>query len=253
MKRYFLEVAYDGTAFHGSQLQGTLPTVQFNVNKALTTILRSPIESFGASRTDEGVHGLGSYYHFDFEGEIADSLLYKLNALFPPQMAAINLYQAKNPALNARFDAISRRYRYKIYHYKDPFQLKRGLFHPYGLDLEAMKAAASVLKDYTDFETFSKKNTQSFTFNCTIFDTFWEQVGDQTHFVVEANRFLRGMVRALVGTQIKVGRGIHTVQEFRDIIESKDCSKADFSVTGNGLYLESIKYPADSLILLQSR
>ena len=249
--RVFIEVTYDGTAFHGSQLQGELSTVQFHVNRVLSILLRRPIETFGASRTDEGVHALANVYHFDMDEPLDDKLLYRINALLPPQMCANALYKAKDPEMNARFAATSRRYRYKIYHRKNPFLVGRALYHPYPLDLEAMQQAASALKEYTDFETFSKKNTQTYTFNCTIFQAYWERVGDETHFVVEANRFLRGMVRALVGTQIKVGRGVHSVEDFRKIIESKDCSKADFSVTGNGLYLEAVNFPEDSLEVLQ--
>lgn len=246
--RYFLEVSYDGLSFHGSQLQGDLPTVQFAVNKALSTLLRTPIETFGASRTDEGVHALGNYYHFDFDGEIHPNTVYKMNALLPQKVAVVNLYQARNPEMNARFDALSRRYRYKIYKAKDPFKQGRALFHPYPLDLGLLNETAAVLQEYIDFETFSKRNTQTFTFKCTIFQSYWEVVGDELHYIVEANRFLRGMVRALVGTQIKANKQEDPVAVFRNIIEAKDCTRADFSVTGNGLYLEAVNFAPDTLI-----
>ncbi|RQO30659.1 tRNA pseudouridine(38-40) synthase TruA [Taibaiella sp. KBW10] len=246
--RYFLEVSYDGLSFHGSQLQGDLPTVQYAVNKALSTLLRVPIESFGASRTDEGVHALGNFYHFDYEGELHPHTVYKLNALLPLKIAVVNLYEAKNPEMNARFDALSRRYRYKIYKAKNPFKQGRALFHPYPLDVATLNETAAVLKEYLDFETFSKRNTQTFTFKCTIFQSYWEENDDELHYVVEANRFLRGMVRALVGTQIKVNKQPGSVALFKSIIESKDCCRADFSVTGNGLYLEAVNFPEDTLI-----
>lgn len=241
--RYFLEVSYDGIAFHGSQLQGELPTVQLAINKALSTILREPVETFGASRTDEGVHALGNFYHFDFEQPLHPELAYKMNAVLPPKIAVVNLYRAIDPELNARFAAVSRRYRYKIYKFKDPFRQGRALFHPYPLDLDLLNQTAAVLKEYVDFETFSKRNTQTFTFKCTIMQSYWEIVGEELHYVVEANRFLRGMVRALVGTQIKANKKPDPVAAFRSIIEAKDCTLADFSVTGNGLYLEAVNYP----------
>lgn len=242
MRRYFLEVSYNGIAFHGSQIQKELHTVQLAVNKCLSTILRTPIETFGASRTDEGVHALGNVYHFDYEGVLDQKTLYKLNAIGAAEMSYNALYEVPMDA-NARFDAISRTYRYRIYQKKNPFKFQRALFHPYPLDIEQLQSTAKVLKDYTDFTTFSKKNTQSFTNNCTIFESYWELHNDEIHYIVKANRFLRGMVRALVGTQLKMCKLQKTENEFRAVIEAKDCSLADFSVTGNGLYLEHIQYP----------
>ena len=247
MARYFLEVKYDGTAFHGSQLQGGLPTVQLAINNALSTISRSPIETFGASRTDEGVHALANYYHFDTELPLHPNLHYKLNAILPETLSITRMFQANDPEFNARFDAISRRYRYRIYNKKDPFLTRRALYYPFRIDKGVLNETAAILKEYTNFETFSKRNTQTFTFNCTIMQSFWEDQGEELHYVVEANRFLRGMVRGLVGTQLQVARGRHSVEEFRRIVEAKDCTKADFSVTGHGLYLEHISYPQGAL------
>lgn len=241
--RYLLEIAYDGTAFHGSQVQGELHTVQFALNKALSTLLRQPIETFGASRTDEGVHALGNAYHFDWEDGIHPQLIYKLNALLPAQMAVKRLMQAVKPDFNARFDASSRSYRYKIYRKKDPFKQSRALFFPYPLQLDKLNATAAVIKEYIDFESFCKRNSQTFTHNCTIFRSYWEDHGDELHYIVEANRFLRGMVRALVGTQLKVMKQEDPVAALRKIIEAKNCTLADFSVTGNGLYLEAVNFP----------
>ncbi|HRP88780.1 MAG TPA: tRNA pseudouridine(38-40) synthase TruA [Edaphocola sp.] len=247
MKRYFLKVAYDGTAFHGSQIQGEQKTVQLALNKALSTLLQLPIETFGASRTDEGVHALGNIYHFDFEGILNPQISYKLNAILPHQIAVVALFQTKDNDFNSRFDAISRTYRYKIYQKKDPFKKDRALFYPYPIQLEKLNQTASALKHYTDFESFSKKNTQTYTFKCTIFQSFWELRDGELHYVVEANRFLRGMVRALVGTQLKLMKKENPIQELHKIVESKDCKLADFSVTGNGLYLESVNYPDGAL------
>ena len=243
MARYFLEVTYDGTAFHGSQVQGDIPTVQLAVNKALSTLLRKEIETFGASRTDEGVHALCNIYQFDEEEPLHPHFAYKVNAILPTHISLNKLYRLTNPEANARFDALTRQYRYRIYWKKNPFKDKRALYYPYKLDTEVLKETAAILKEYTDFETFSKRNTQTKTMFCTIHRSEWEMHEDELHYIVEANRFLRGMVRGLVGTQLQVARGRMTVDEFRQVIEGKDCTKADFSVAGHGLYLENITYP----------
>ena len=251
MQRYFLEVMYNGTVFHGSQLQGDLPTVQKAVNDALSTLFREDIVSFGASRTDEGVHASANYYHFDTEKEPHAQLHYKLNALLPHAISVKRIFRCTDPPINARFDAVSRSYRYRIYHRKHPFYFQRALYYPYKIDPELLKETAAMLLDYEDFETFSKRNTQTHTFRCKIFESRWEQAEDQLHYFVRANRFLRGMVRGLVGTQLQVARGKMSLDDFRSVIESRDCRRADFSVTGHGLYLEHIEYPKDKLIELK--
>lgn len=246
--RYFLEISYDGTAFHGSQLQGNTPTVQLALNRALSTLLRRPVVTFGASRTDEGVHAIGNFYHFDEPEELHPQFSYKLNAILPQAIAVRGLYIAHKEEANARFDAVSRRYRYRIYSRKNPFLHQRALFYPLRTDPILLRQTAAILREYKDFETFSKRNSQTFTFLCNIFDSYWEAVGEELHYVVEANRFLRGMVRGLVGTQLQVARGKTTLADFRQIIEAKDCTRADFSVAGHGLYLESVNYPEGYLI-----
>lgn len=248
MPRYFVEVMYDGTAFHGSQLQGDLSTVQFSLNKALTTLFRTPIETFGASRTDEGVHALCNFYHFDTDIETRPDLRYKLNAILPPAMSASHIYTAVDPEMNARFQATSRQYRYRIYEGRNPFLVNRALHYPYRIDMDLLHQTAALIKTYTDFESFSKRNSQTRTFRCTIFQSHWEQHGEELHYVVEANRFLRGMVRGLVGTQLKAARGHYNIDQFRAIIDAKDCTRADFSVAGHGLYLEKVHYPEGSLV-----
>jgi tRNA pseudouridine38-40 synthase len=247
MQRYFIEVMYDGTAFHGSQLQGEIPTVQLEINRALSTLLRTPTESFGASRTDEGVHAFSNFYHFDSEQPLHPQLHYKLNAILPHAISVKKMFRCVGEPMNARFDAHARSYRYRIYKRKNPFYYHRALFYPYTLNEEKLHETAELLKSYTDFESFSKRNTQSKTMICTIHESYWERNEDQLHYVVKANRFLRGMVRGLVGTQLQVARGKISVDEFREIIEAKDCTKADFSVVGYGLYLEEIVYPEGRL------
>ncbi len=251
MRRYFIEVTYDGTAFHGSQLQGLLPTVQLALNQALTTLLRIPVASFGASRTDEGVHALSNFYHFDTELSLHPQFRYKLNALLPSSLAVKTVSEAVSMEVNARFSAEARQYRYRIYRRKDPFRFHRAMYFPFRADREALDRTAEIIKVYTDFETFSKRNAQSKTFLCRIDESFWEQREDELHYVVRANRFLRGMVRGLVGTQLRIARGHGTPDDFRRIIEAKDCTRADFSVPGYGLYLEEIRYPQGALTELE--
>lgn len=243
MARYFLEVTYNGTAFHGSQVQGDTPTVQLAINTALSTLLRTPIESFGASRTDEGVHALCNYYHFDTDKELLQVFFYNLNSILPGTIAVNKIFLAKDPELNSRFAALTRRYRYRIYSKKDPFVLERAYHFPFKLDRALLDETAKIIMEHENFETFSKRNTQSFTFICKIHQSYWTQVGKELHYVVEANRFLRGMVRGLVGTQLQVARGRMTIEDFRKAIDAKDCTLADFSVPGHGLYLENIQYP----------
>lgn len=248
MARYFLEVTYNGTAFHGSQVQGDTPTVQLFLNKALSILLRREIITFGASRTDEGVHALCSYYHFDEQEALHPHFQYKLNSILPETIAVKRIFRTADPELNARFDALSRRYRYRIYSKKDPFLANRALYYPFNIDKAILNETAAIIKQHTNFETFSKRNTQTFTFNCTIMQSYWETVDSELHYVVEANRFLRGMVRGLVGTQLKVARGKQSIDDFKNIIDARDCTKAYFNVAGHGLYLEHIAYPENSLI-----
>jgi len=250
MARYFLEVMYDGTAFHGSQLQGELPTVQLAINNALSTLFKTRIESFGASRTDEGVHALANYYHFDTEQELHKDFRYKMNAILPRSIAIENVYKATDD-FNARFDAIARRYRYRIYSRKNPFLFEKALFYPFRIQTDLLNQTAEIIKEYNDFESFCKRNAQVRTYKCNILASRWEQKGEELHYIVEANRFLRGMVRGLVATQLRVARGLGRIEDFRNIIDAKDCTKAYFNVAGHGLYLEHITYPNGALELLK--
>ncbi len=248
--RYFLEVSYEGTAFHGSQIQGTLPTVQLALNKAIAVLIRREIETFGASRTDEGVHALSNFYHFDLDAPIHPQFRYKINAILPPTMAVKRVYEARDPDLNARFAATARQYRYRIYTQKDPFRFQRAMYYPYHTRMEVLHETAAIIKEHTDFESFCKRNSQAHTFICQIFNSHWEEQDGELQYVVQANRFLRGMVRGLVGTQLKIARGKGSADDIRKILAAKDCTKADFSVPGHGLYLEEIVYPEGALILL---
>ena len=248
MSRYFFEVMYDGCAFHGSQVQEPLQTVQGALNKALTTLLRRPVDTFGASRTDEGVHALSNFYHTDLHEAPAANLLYKLNAILPKAMTVRTIFKAVNADFNARFGALSRQYRYRICKRRNPFLEQRSLYYPYRLDYNMLQETAAAITAYTDFESFCKRNAQTKTFRCTILQSYWEEAGEEWHYVVEANRFLRGMVRGLVGTQLQAGKGKISLADFQAIVAAKDCTRADFSVAGHGLYLERVVYPEGALV-----
>lgn len=248
-----MEVMYDGTCFHGSQIQGDLPTVQLAVNKVLSTLLRTDVVSFGASRTDEGVHALCNYYHFDHETELHPDFLYKCNAILPQSMAVKRICKAASPEFNARFDARIRSYRYRIYRHKDPFLVNRAFYFPFPLREDVLQETAAIVKATTQFESFAKRNSQVKTMNCTILESRWEHVGNELHYVVVGNRFLRGMVRGLVGTQLHIARGNKTVADFQQIVAAQNCTKAFFNVPGHGLYLEHIGYPDGALIDLMTR
>jgi tRNA pseudouridine38-40 synthase len=246
MKRYFLEVAYKGSRYSGFQVQQNTLTVQSEVEKALETFFRRPLRLTGSSRTDAGVHALQNYFHFDTDIDIEQSSIYNLNAILPGDIVVRSLRRVKETAdglAHARFSATGREYRYYIYHVKDPFREDRAYFYPYTLDLEVLGEVAGVVREYRDFTSFSKRNTQVKTFMCTIEVSEWLQERDGLVYHVKANRFLRGMVRGLVGTMLQAGRGKIDVKGFRNIIERRDCTLADFSVPGRGLFLESVFYP----------
>lgn len=243
MPRYFLELSYKGTAYQGFQVQDTGATVQSEMERALKVLFRRQFSLTGSSRTDAGVHAEQNFFHFDTDEPIDPARIYNLNAILPVDIAVRGLYPVP-AAAHCRFDAISRMYRYYIYRAKDPFLADRAWLYPYPLDLGKLQEGAEILKHYTDFTSFSKRNTQVRTFDCTIRQAFWVETEEQMVFQVRANRFLRGMVRGLVGTLLKMGRGQMDAAGFRAVIEARDCTKADFSTPPQGLFLCEIEYPA---------
>lgn len=243
MPRYFLELAYKGTAYHGFQIQDNAPTIQLAIEKALFTLFKVDFDLTGSSRTDAGVHALQNYFHFDTDLLISNKNVYNLNAILPEDIAVKSI-QAVADTAHCRFDAVARSYHYYIYQQKNPFLKDRGWFYPYELDLALLQQAAAVLKKHTDFTSFAKRNSQVFTHNCTILISEWSIAADQQYiFHVQANRFLRGMVRGLVGTMLKVGRGQLSLDDFEKIILAKDCTKADFSTPPQGLFLAKVIFP----------
>jgi tRNA pseudouridine38-40 synthase len=245
-KRYLLEVFYKGTNYSGFQVQENANSVQAEIEKAFHTLQKDFIELTGASRTDAGVHALQNYFHFDYPGDLHPQFLYKINAILPHDIG-VRKVTAVRPDLHCRFDAISREYRYYVYRYKNPFLRDRAYYYPYTLNEQALKEAASMLMEYNDFTSFSKRNSQVKTFLCTIEKSEWMFEDDALVYHVKANRFLRGMVRGLVGTMLQVGRGKTSLENFRQIILSKDCTKANFSVPAHGLFLVRVNFESYEL------
>jgi len=242
MPRYFLEVAYKGNNYSGFQIQENASSIQEQVEKALGIFFRRPVELTGSSRTDAGVHALQNYFHFDYEDYINDRYLYNINAILPDDIVLRRLIPV-GPDAHCRFDAISREYKYYIYREKDPFLAGRAYYYPYRLDWEKMAAAAELVMQHRDFTTFAKRNTQAKTFLCSIQSSAWEEEKGCLVYHVVANRFLRGMVRGLVGTMLQVGRGKLSVPRFEEILENRDNKHADFSVPGHGLFLIRVSFP----------
>lgn len=242
--KYFLEFAYNGTLYHGWQLQPNTKTVQETLTTAISTLLRAPIELVGAGRTDAGVHAKQMFAHFNFDLPFdKDALVQKMNSFLPVDIVVFAIHEVSKDA-HARFDATARTYEYHMHLYKDAFCNNLSYYHFRPLDVERMNEAANILFEYEDFECFSKTHTDVFTFNCTIYKAEWIKKNDnELIFTISANRFLRNMVRAIVGTLINVGLGKLSLDDFRQIIESKDRGQAGFSVPGKGLFLTKVSYP----------
>ncbi|MBR1520889.1 MAG: tRNA pseudouridine(38-40) synthase TruA [Bacteroidaceae bacterium] len=242
--RYFIYLSYDGARYHGWQIQPNGISVQEVLSKAFSTLLRKPIEVTGAGRTDAGVNASLMVAHFDTTQEVDENLAYKLNKFLPYDIAIHKIIPVK-PDAHARFSATSRTYHYYIITEKSPFEPYAYRF-PQPLDFDRMNEAAATLFDYIDFTSFSKLHTDVKTNNCRITHAEWSQVSPiKWQFTITADRFLRNMVRAIVGTLLDVGRGVLTIEQFREIIEKKDRCSAGTSVPGNALFLADVTYPED--------
>ncbi|MFC3809853.1 tRNA pseudouridine(38-40) synthase TruA [Lacihabitans lacunae] len=242
--RYFLEVQYLGTNFHGWQLQPNATSIQEELEKALSMVLNQEIRINGSSRTDTGVHANQQYAHFDSELNLEETkkLIQRLNKILHPDIAIRNIYKLA-PNTNSRFDALSRSYIYRISNQKLPFQYNFVSIYFQNFDFEQMNLAAKVLYNHTDFQSFSKVKTDVKTFNCTIELAEWVKNGEIWEFHIKANRFLRGMVRAIVGTLLDVGMGKISIAQFEAIILAKDRRKAGTAAKAEGLTLEKVTYP----------
>ncbi|MDL2243592.1 tRNA pseudouridine(38-40) synthase TruA [Bacteroidales bacterium OttesenSCG-928-J19] len=246
MARYFIYLAYDGKNYCGWQVQPNGITVQEELERGLGLLLRKPTPVTGAGRTDSGVHAARMAAHFDWEGEPFEKevLAGKLNKVLPPDIAVDRIVSVREEA-HARFDALSRTYKYFITDKKDPFLRENTYYIPRQLDYKRMNEAAQTLFDYIDFTSFSKLHTDVKTNNCRIMHAQWVREGERWVFTIQADRFLRNMVRAIVGTLLEVGRGKLSVEGFREIILSQDRGKAGTSAPAHALFLWDIDYPED--------
>lgn len=239
--RYFIEVSYKGTRYAGFQIQKNAITIQGELEKVLNTITRNHIALTGSSRTDAGVHALQNFFHFDLHVDFNPLSVYNINALLPRDIVVKSVF-AVPPDAHCRFLATSREYKYHISAIKDPFLTETALYYPFSVDMELLKQAADLLYHYTDFTSFSKRNTQTGTNDCTIIKSEWTTGENTFIYNVKANRFLRGMVRGLVGTMLLAGRKKISLSEFEAIIQGKDCTKANFATPAHGLFLVKVEY-----------
>lgn len=261
--RFFITFTYNGTNYCGWQRQPNGTAIQEELEKALTTILRTPIEVVGAGRTDAGVHALNMVAHFDVADDIIakmnksvdckpltidyNRLINNLNSLLPYDIAVKKIERVTDEA-HARFDALSRKYEYHIITHKSPFLKEQACRLHFPLNIELMNEAAKVLFEYEDFTSFSKLHTDVKTNNCTIMEAYWTERGEELVFTIKANRFLRNMVRAIVGTLMEVGRERMTIDGFRQVIEAKNRCSAGHSVPACGLYFIEAEYPENIYI-----
>lgn len=250
MVRYFIELAYNGSGYNGWQIQPHSPSVQEDINRALSTLLRQEINVVGAGRTDTGVNASFYIAHFDMTDEIPDTdyLVYKLNRLLGRHIAIHKIYRVSND-MHARFSATSRTYKYFIDKSKDPFTYS----FTYNIfpmpDARKMNEACRILFEFTDFTSFSKLHTDTKTNNCRIMQAHWEETDKQLIFTIQADRFLRNMVRAIVGTMLEIGQGKLDSESLREIIRSCNRCNAGMSVPGNALFLCDITYPKEVSVI----
>lgn len=240
MPRYFIEVAYKGTNYSGFQIQQNSNSIQAEIEKALEIFYKQKFILTGSSRTDAGVHALQNFFHFDTHNNIQENI-YNLNAILPIDITIKKIFKVKDE-FHCRFDAKSREYHYFIHQKKNPFLIDQAYFVPFTLSPDLLQQAASEVLNHSNFVSFSKRNTQVKTFNCTIYKSLWEHSEDCLVYKIKANRFLRGMVKGLVGTMLTVGRNKISVEQFCKIFKDHDSTKVDFSPPSHGLFLIEVAY-----------
>jgi len=244
--RYFIKLSYDGSNYHGWQRQPNAVTIQETLEKAITMMLRTPADLTGAGRTDAGVHAAVYYAHFDVDHHLSDDtlakLVFKLNSYLPANISIDRIFPV-HPNLHARFSALSRTYKYFISGVKTPFRAPY-IYYLYGeLDVKLMHMGAQLLLETEDFTSFSKVDSDTKTNLCKVTSAEWKEMGEELVFSITANRFLRNMVRALVGTTLDLGKHRITIDDMRRIIEKKSRNEAGDSVPAKGLHLVEIDYP----------
>ena len=243
--RYFIAISYNGKAYHGWQIQPNAITVQEVLEQALSTLLSETLAVVGAGRTDAGVHATELIAHFDTDAIFdVNQLVFKLNSFLPQDISITKIYKVKSDA-HARFDAVSRTYLYRVALKKNVFTYDNTYAIRQVLDVDRMNAACKILFEYKDFQCFSKSQTDVKTYHCDIMKAEWVVKEDELQFTIKANRFLRNMVRAIVGTMVNIGLGKMNVDDLHTVIQSKNRSEAGFSVPAHGLYLTHIEYPKD--------
>lgn len=242
-----MELEFFGKAYHGWQRQPTAITVQEVIENSLSTLLQEEIEVLGAGRTDAGVHARQIFAHFDSEVKLDREFIFRINSLLPGDIAVKDLIAVKHDA-HARFDAVARSYEYHITTRKNVFQKETAYYLQRELNVEKMNAAAQILMEYLNFKCFSRSRTDVHTYNCRITRAEWQQQDDLLIFHVTADRFLRNMVRAIVGTLVEIGLAKRETQDMHRIIKSEDRSEAGASVPAHGLYLTRILYPESIFI-----
>ncbi len=240
--RYFIEVSYKGTNYAGFQVQHNAITIQGEVEKVLAIVFRSPVSLTGSSRTDAGVHALQNFFHLDLETAYNPAVIYNINALLPKDIVIKSIFPVPENT-HCRFSATAREYKYFISLDKNPFTTDTSWYYPYLTDMELLKKVSAILYNYTDYTAFSKRNTQVFTHTCNIVTSEWIVENNTLIYTVKANRFLRGMVRGLVGTMLLAARKKISIANFESIIHSKDCTKANFATPAHGLFLVKVYYP----------
>jgi len=243
MQRYFIKLAYNGSNYHGWQMQNNAHSVQAEITEKLSLLLKEKVSIVGCGRTDTGVHAREFFAHFEAsEFQLSDKdLTYKLNNFLPADIVIYNIYKVPND-FHSRFSAISRTYKYYISLVKNPFGEKTSYYFNGELDIDAMNKASLYLVDHKDFTSFSKLHTQTATNNCDINFAQFYRVNNELVFTITADRFLRNMVRAIVGTLVEIGKGKITAEEMNSIIKAKDRRRAGFSVPAHGLFLEKVEY-----------
>ena len=241
--RYFIQLSYNGSSYHGWQIQPNAVTVQETIQDALSKLLNTNSSITGAGRTDTGVHAFQMFAHFDVDETLdTENLTFKLNSFLPKDIAIQSIFQV-NADAHTRFHAIKRSYDYKISLKKNVFLFDYTHYVHQKLDVDKMNEAANILLEYTNFQCFSKSNTDVKTYNCKIEQAQWKQEGNLLIFTISADRFLRNMVRAIVGTLLNIGLSKIAVSDMHKILSSKDRSEAGFSVPSKGLYLTEVLYP----------
>ena len=240
--RYFIDISFVGTNYHGWQIQKNAITIQKKLEESLSTLIGHKIKTIGSGRTDTGVHAISQIVHFDSNSILEDNFIYRLNAILPKEIS-INSINAVNKDANARFDAISREYIYKIHIHKNPFLENRSLFYKGKINLDSLNNACEILMDSSDFQSFSKVNTEVNNFKCAINFALFNKSDNGFNFSISSNRFLRGMVRSIVGTLLEINEKKISLEDLKIIIKNKDRAGAGASVLPCGLYLSKVNYP----------